>query len=561
MSVTVARILQIEPLRGAKVIAGHSGLDNPVEHLDIIEVPDADAWIRSGTFLLTTAFAFKEDPQRLVELIEHLGKKGAAALAVKPTRFLGKIPEEATSIAEYYQLPIIELPVHLAYIDITTPAMTLIINEQALQLKRSETVHRVLTDVMLGGGGLGQIAEALVSLLNNPVVVMTKDLQVRTRAFIPESPELEDAMRHLVNELIRSDSICSRSWDERLPRRVDLAFPTGASAIITPVMVDKQVCGFLVVLELFERVSHIDWLALEKAATAIALDLLRERTLTETRQRMEHDFLMDLLHGDTITEEIARERAAYFGWNVGGNVGVIVVDIDDFAMYYERSPKDESEIQRVKEVILEHATLTAKNLNSGAITAKYSDGAVVLVPDLPSDQRVAPAGSGMVKLATSIHESLKQHLSPLTVSLGVGGTYSLLSQAGTSFREAQKAVEIGRLVNGKNAVHCYQDLSVYRLISDFPDRDILREVCHQVLGPLLQYDEENNGALTDTLRAYIESDMCQKTAAQKLYLHRNSLKYRLKLIENLLGENAMKGHGLIRLHLALTIHTILSRLG
>lgn len=557
MPVTVRQVLQLEPLAGAKLLAGGAGLNRVIEHVDIIEVPDAQAWIRSGTFLLTTAFALREQPAQLSALVGHLARTGAAALAVKIGRFLGSFPPDALELAEQHGLPIIELPVHLPYIDVTTPIMTLIINEQAYRLRRSEQVHRTLSDVILNGGGLGGIARAVAVLLKNPVVVLSSGLEVLAQVGVPPAgPEPGG----LVTALKRA--MAGQRWTTPnfLPHRIRLGGREGTSAIVAPVPVDGNRYAYLAVVEAQEEVPDTDWLALESAATAVALDLLQQRALKESEARMAHDFIMDLLGGASLRDDLVRERAAFFGWDLSGRVAVIVVDIDDFATYYQELGGEER-MQEVKHQVMASTARVAAELHPGTITTQYSDGAVVLVPNLPAADRGAAAEQELGRLARAVHATLGRELSRPTVTVGVGGVFEHLSGTGHSFEQARRAVEIGRLVGGKDAVHCYGDLGIYRLICDFPDRDALRELRDQLLGPLLRYDQQHRAALVATLQAYLAADRSQKAAAARLHLHRNSLKYRLGLIAELLGPGALSGDSLARLHLALAVHNVLSRPG
>jgi hypothetical protein len=65
----VRELFDIPCLKGSEVIAGEKGLDKSIFCVDIIEVPDADKWVTPGTFLLTTAYAYREDYSRLEKLV------------------------------------------------------------------------------------------------------------------------------------------------------------------------------------------------------------------------------------------------------------------------------------------------------------------------------------------------------------------------------------------------------------------------------------------------------------------------------------------------------------
>ncbi|MGB9868088.1 MAG: PucR family transcriptional regulator ligand-binding domain-containing protein, partial [Bacillota bacterium] len=98
--VTVRQALTIGGLTRARPVAGLSGLDRVIKYVDIMEVPDFASWVRPNEFIITCAYAIKDNPNAQVELVHHLARCNAAALAVKPGRFLGSMPEAMVQAAE-----------------------------------------------------------------------------------------------------------------------------------------------------------------------------------------------------------------------------------------------------------------------------------------------------------------------------------------------------------------------------------------------------------------------------------------------------------------------------
>jgi len=69
------------------------------------------------------------------------------------------------------------------------------------------------------------------------------------------------------------------------------------------------------------------------------------------------------------------------------------------------------------------------------------------------------------------------------------------------------------------------------------DPDELAAFAREHLGPLVAYDEENGTALLSTLETYCEEDGNHVRVAERLFLHRNTVRYRLRKAEKLLGMN------------------------
>ena len=63
----------------------------------------------------------------------------------------------------------------------------------------------------------------------------------------------------------------------------------------------------------------------------------------------------------------------------------------------------------------------------------------------------------------------------------------------------------------------------------------LKDFVMEILGELIQYDEENNSDYVNTLQVYLEEGKNIGETAQKLYVHRNTIKYRVTKVEEILN--------------------------
>ena len=159
--VTLADVLELPPLARARVIAGHAGLARPVRAVNVMEVPDILDWVRPHELLLTTAYPLRDDAIALDALVPRLAERGLAGIAVKPARYIDRIPAGMIEAAEARAFPLIELPDDASFNEIISAVLTVILNAQAARLERSAAIHDRFTGIVLSGGGLRQIAEAL----------------------------------------------------------------------------------------------------------------------------------------------------------------------------------------------------------------------------------------------------------------------------------------------------------------------------------------------------------------------------------------------------------------
>ena len=81
----------------------------------------------------------------------------------------------------------------------------------------------------------------------------------------------------------------------------------------------------------------------------------------------------------------------------------------------------------------------------------------------------------------------------------------------------------------------YSDMGIYKLLMGIEDKEIMTEYYNQTIRPLIVYDEKNESDLTTVLRTYLKHNGSVKETADELYVHRNTINYKLSRIEDLLG--------------------------
>ena len=101
-----------------------------------------------------------------------------------------------------------------------------------------------------------------------------------------------------------------------------------------------------------------------------------------------------------------------------------------------------------------------------------------------------------------------------------------------SFHEARCALEAVRLANGTAPeVASYKDLGAFQLLLSLQDDDALASYCQSVLGPVESDEGEYGDELLRSLDVFIEQNGHWERAAQALYCHRHTLRYRIKRVE------------------------------
>ena len=150
-----------------------------------------------------------------------------------------------------------------------------------------------------------------------------------------------------------------------------------------------------------------------------------------------------------------------------------------------------------------------------------------------------------------------------TQHLAVGiGSARQLAEAHLSLNEAQMAAQAAKLLN-RGQTTSYSELGADRLLlgvqASHPEE--LEAFVRDTLGPLLKHDARSANPLLPTLRAFLEQGGHLRDTAEALYVHRNTLAYRLDRAAELLGVDLKDGRTRLALALALRALPLVSPSG
>ena len=135
------------------------------------------------------------------------------------------------------------------------------------------------------------------------------------------------------------------------------------------------------------------------------------------------------------------------------------------------------------------------------------------------------------KLARSISDSLSTELYT-HVLVGIGTTIEGIKDLARSFKEAQIALEVGKVFDTEKTIVSYENLGIARLIYQLPSTlcdMFLREVFKR--GSIESLDHET----LFTIQRFFENNLNVSETSRKLFVHRNTLVYRLEKIKKLTG--------------------------
>ena len=173
---------------------------------------------------------------------------------------------------------------------------------------------------------------------------------------------------------------------------------------------------------------------------------------------------------------------------------------------------------------------TVKNLfvsTTRDFVTEVDEKSVILVKDV----RDMPEDEKLVELAKMLVDNLHAE-AMVKVRVGFGNRVDLLQDIARSYQEAKMALEVGNIFYAESDTISYSKLGIGRLIYQLPTslcEMFLKEVFGEKIPDI--FDEET----TVTIQKFFENNLNISETARQLYVHRNTLVYRLERIEKMLG--------------------------
>jgi DNA-binding PucR family transcriptional regulator len=145
----------------------------------------------------------------------------------------------------------------------------------------------------------------------------------------------------------------------------------------------------------------------------------------------------------------------------------------------------------------------------------------------------------------------------LRVSAGIGAVACAAPEFAASYAGAMRCIDVLRRLGRAGETLAADELGILGLFVDSARPQELETLARQVLGPVLERDARSGSALLRTLESYLAAGCDARACARELYVHVNTVKYRLRQVQDLCGLDLRDPHDLLRVTVARLIVRLL----
>ena len=556
------------PGLGLRLLTDVAGVDRVIRHVYTTDLPDPSRYLTPGDLVLTGMIWCRE-PGDADRFVRALAKAGAAVLGAGEA--LGEVPQEVIQACGRHGITLLAVPAETSFAAVTEEVARRLNGDRATAMTRVLGRRRLLLSAVAEGAGLDAMFRLMGREIGAECWLLTAIGRVvgGTGTSLPRPVALR-----LAGEYLKAD---------RLPATVRVSGQHAPAAgdgkySLFAVGGEPRITSWFLACAGYEQ----DWAhELRESVIELAADAALERARLDAGRAGERklaEAIVTMLASETGEGAAPAEIASLLraaGLPPDGRYLVAAVSAEADRMAGPNADRWRCDLA---------AELAMPNAE-GTVVAPLGEQVVVLVP-LPGgtgagpDPDVAPpAGAGRAPasraadaFADRLRDAqpvLESDRSRIKLSAGVSAPAEGVAALAGALHEAQSARRLAAIraatgplsgpapglagLAGAVSVVTSHEVASHELLLASVPGSVLRSFRERLLGPLQSYDEQHRAELLPTLREFLACSGSWNACAAKMYVHVNTVRYRIRRIEELTGRDLSSLDDQVDFFLALQI--------
>jgi hypothetical protein len=537
------------PGLGLRLLTDVSGVDRVIRHVYTTDLPDPSRYLTPGDLVLTGMIWCRE-PGDADRFVRALARADAGVLGAGEA--LGEVKPEVIQACGRHGIALLAVPAETSFAAVTEEVGRRLNGDRATAMTRVLGRRRLLLSAVAEGAGL----DAMFRLMGREIGAECWLLTATGRVVGGTGPSLAEPLAlRLAAEHLKAD---------RLPAMVKVSGPQIPPAgdrkySLFAVGGEPRITGWFLACAGYEQ----DWdpLAheLRESVAELAADAALERARLDAGRagdRKLAEAIVTMLaaeggEGAAPAEIASLMRAA--GMSPEGRYLVAAMTAEADRMTGPNAERWRCDLAE------ELAVPPVEGAAEGLVVAALGDQIVTLIP-LPADPGAGPAegpdsqdapraGAGPAAHAFAarlrdVQPVLESDRSRIRLTVGISAPAEGVAALSGALNEAQSARRLATIraaaapapVPAVCVVTSDEVASHELLLASVPG-SVLRSFRDRLLGPLLAYDERHRAELLPTLREFLACSGSWNACAARMYVHVNTVRYRIRRVEELTGRD------------------------
>ena len=406
-------------------------------------------------------------------------------------------------------------------------------------IKQQELVQQTLT-----GEGFQGITNTLSAIFNRTVILFD-------RFFQPISKRVVNIPELTVDHIFESSKLKSKIQASKESYEQFIVNQEGIEFSFWKVYGDGELLGYLGIHLKKNELHPLSQMILNYSVNIFAIQFIKQKLVLDAKEHVKDSFF-NLLFSENIEDKkkvIQLSSISNLNLREANQLGLIFIGMNPANNDLEQDILvQETAKNRILDFIRENVIRIDPDLSVG----RKDDYVVLIAPE-----RVLKTKSGYWEEIYKYVEKLAKSQQDVNVYLGISQTAKTISDYYSRYKQAVQVIKVLERNNiSHNGLLTYENIGPYAVLNNIQDPYSAKIFVNHYLGSLIQYEEDKNTDLLDTLRAYVNLRGNLKDTAEHLFIHRNTLKYRIQRIREILNMDIDDGSNFFNFVLAFMLYDL-----
>lgn len=374
-----------------------------------------------------------------------------------------------------------------------------------------------LMDSFLSGQGLQRIIDTASEVLGNPIIL--SDSSYKLIAFTKNITLDEQLWDEMISSRKIPDLRLSYLKDDRIIEKVSksdspLIFTIKFSTyrnMLGKAIIDNKLIAHLGVIEYLKSFEDEDIELASLLCKLISAEMQKNKLFRSTKRIIYEHFITDLLDGKISKLEIINERCSHLDLDLKDTLYVLTINIEEY---------------EIKNTAISYVRDQLEGILPGCKSVLYNDQ-IILIIDRNKEN----------PLTESELEKLSKYLEKSKMNGGLSRSFQKIANLINYYHQSVIAIKLGNVLNKEKVLYNYEDYAIFHLIDSRSEYENVKDFCHPALFSLMEYDRQHETSFTQSLYVYLENTRNIVESARLLNIHRNSLRYRIEKIQEIMKLN------------------------
>lgn len=527
-------ILEKEKFQYLELLNKNSDIQRTLSNVESTETPDVAKYIPQNTLLLMTGMAFKEQPEKLCKFLEDLNDRACAGVAIKLGRFIDELDQSVMDIANQLGIPILKIPMDQTLGNVYHEVLSYIWDTQNDYLLRALNAQQKISNLILQGSSLKSIIHNIAVILDRPVMIIDIFGRILEYGYTFTKTARQNAQK-IIHEI---------QGKKKLNRETYGVYQkNGCKLCIYPMRGVERTTKYLAALDFDPKDKEENILIMKQILMSLEMYFYRDLYVKYNEMKRKEEFLsvfLEQLETNSWNERQVLAIGECYGLKQMSQYKMVIIQIEK---------EDKRKFNHVNFSKREERYILIYDWMNYLLN-KEED--ILIFPQESKWRYICLIQGDQVndmKYFTNLHDMIKEKFH-LDIVVAQGEKILSVINLNHSLKEAEQCLIDGKQDEEYPYLYRFRPKTMKDLLKYLPENE-MKDLCIQILKGLAYPKNQMEEELRKTLSTFLFCNNSITRTADSLFVHRNTIKYRLKKCRELLGVDFSDASTCFQLQLAL----------